>query len=158
MSLLRRRIMMRIEEEPVKEWKLLCEKTLEEDIASFSVAKDANGDDFAVKELIVIVMANAASKSQYLRIAANNKTGSIAYGKIVETSKKAAKLHAMIVAGKFMDVGSLFGNNEYSLSGMSSYGSIEGSNVGDEIREITFTTNTGEPLLTSGSKYIVYGR
>lgn len=57
-----------------------------------------------------------------------------------------------------MDVGSFAGNNEYNIGGVSSYGTLEGIDVEEEIRKITFTDTNNKPLLTSGSKYIVYGR
>lgn len=141
----------------MREWKLLCEKALEEDMTSFSITEDVNGDEFSVKELLIIVRLNAATEYQYLIIKVNDMVNGIGYP-IINTGAKVAKLHPIIVAGKFMDVGSLAGNNEYNLSAISSYGSVEGINVEEEIRKITFTDTNNKPLLTSGSKYIVYGR
>ena len=146
------------QEEEVKEWKLLCEKTLEEDTISFSIETDTDGAAFAVEELIIIARLNAASKTQYLRITAGDGLQCKLTYSVIATANKIAKIHIMLVDGKMMDVGSLAGNNEYVLSGTSSYGGVEGSYLGEKIEKITVGTNTEEPLLTSGSKYIIYGR
>ena len=149
----------REEEDNMKEWKLLYNETLEDDVVSITIDKDVNGNDFEVDELFVLVKTVATdSDIHYFRIKPNDTVG-VAYYGVVSSRNRCAKMHTMLVDGKFMDVGSLAGNNEYSLTAMSSYGSMTGIDLEEKIKKITLSTNsTTETVLKSGSEYTVYGR
>lgn len=145
----------------MREWKLLYEKTMEEDSTEITIENDMDGNPFEVTELLIIVQQKAFSeRGRYIKIVAND-AGFVVYGNdVIGTVDRYAKLHALVVCGKIMDVGSFAGNNQYSMSGFSSYGYIEGVNIqSNSITKIKLTSNiTSEKVYTAGSKYIVYGR
>ena len=148
----------REEEDNMKEWKLLYNKTLEDDVVNITIDKDVNGNDFEVEELFVLVKTEATDKSYYFRIKPNDTAGLAYYG-IIADRYRCAKMHTMLVDGKFMDVGSLAGNNEYSLTAVSSYGSMTGIDLEEKIKKIALSTNSPtETVLKSGSECTVYGR
>ena len=143
----------------MEKWKLLYNGTLEEDVQKISIETDADGNHFNVEEIIIVASVIASETSTNMNIKVND-VDSIQFGNVITNTNKFVKIHAMLVAGKFMDIGSFVGNSLYSLTNLSTYGTngFKGANIGSKINKIVIGKNADKAVLKSGSEYAVYGR
>ena len=140
-------------------WKLLYSGTLEEDLQKISIETDVDGNPFNIEEIIIVASVIASEIGTNMNIKVND-IDSIQFSGVITNTNKFVKIHAMLVAEKFMDIGSFVGNSLYSLTNLSTYGAngFKGANTGSKINKIVIGKNADNAVLKSGSEYTVYGR
>lgn len=160
MSLMQRRMMMAMgmEEDEVKEWKMIADYTVEEAAASLMFDTDADGKPFEIDELIIIADVKSFINGKYLRISANAINKGIAYAFLA--GDFMFKAHIASVCGQLMHISGIRGSNVYNIAtAFETYGAARGVDIGGKIKTIYISLSTGESGgITEGSRYTIYGR
>lgn len=127
MSLIQRRMMMAMgmEDDEMKEWKLIADYTVEEAAASLMFDTDADGNPFEIDELIIIADVKSFISGKYLRISPNEPNKGINY--MFPNGDFVFKAHIASVCGLIMHISGIRGSNAYSmLNAIETYGSTRG--------------------------------
>lgn len=147
-----------MEDEEVKEWKLIADYTVEEAAASLMFDTDADGNPFEIDELIIIADVKSFISGKYLRISANALNKGIGY--MFPNGDFMFKAHIASVCGLIMHISGIRGSNTYNMSTVfETYGSTRGVDIGGKIKRIYISLTTFENGgITVGSRYTIYGR
>ena len=147
-----------MEDDEMKEWKLIADYTVEEATESLTFDTDADGKPFEIDELIIIADVKSFINGKYLRISANAINKSIGYG--FPAGDFVFKAHIASVCGKLMHISGIRGSNVYNMpTAFETYGKVRGEDIGGKIKTIYISLTTGESGgITEGSRYTIYGR
>lgn len=147
-----------------KEWKLLIDTTLEEDVTNVSFDVDAEGIPFSCKELFVVSdqKAHDVSTSGYFMVRVNGNATQSFNGPVLDKRERLFKGYFMAISSHFYTVIAVVGDNDFNLgSSCPPYGN--GLNGGDmkqktRIEKIEIGMTNPGLTMSSGSTIRVYGR
>ena len=150
--------MVGMEEDEVREWKLIADYTVEEAVARLSFDKDIDGNPFEVDELMIIADVKSFISGKYLMVSGNGINKGIGYS--FPAGDFVFKIHIASICGTLIHISGIRGANVYNMSSViETYGSVRGTGIGGKIKTIHISLATGEPEgIKEGSRYTIYGR